>query len=90
MHDTIGYLATFVSIVSFVPQIYKTILSKQTRDISLATFCLLITGGALWVTYGFMILSFPVIVTNSIIGGLCLIIVIYKIRNILKGKEKPA
>ena len=60
----LAYLAGFLSVASFLPQVVRTWRTKQTKDLSVVTFVLLITAGALWITYGVLESDRPVILTN--------------------------
>jgi MtN3 and saliva related transmembrane protein len=61
----VGYLAGALTVVSLIPQVLRTWRTKQTKDLSVRTFLLLITAGILWLTYGFLASDWPVIVTNA-------------------------
>lgn len=66
MNNIIGYLAAFLTTAAFLPQAY---LSWKTRDlsgISLPMYSLFTLGVALWLAYGIMIASSPVIIANGI------------------------
>ena len=63
---TIGYLAGALTTVAFVPQLLKAWRSKSTEDISLLMFLTFCTGVVLWLIYGVMINSQPVIVANCV------------------------
>ena len=60
----LGYLAGFLTVASFLPQVVRTWRTKQTKDLSLVTFGLLVTAGALWITYGVLQGDRPVVLTN--------------------------
>jgi len=62
----IGSGAAVASTVSFVPQAWKIIKSRQTHDISAVMYTLTVCGFALWTTYGIFLGAWPLIVTNSI------------------------
>ncbi|MDP9348331.1 MAG: SemiSWEET transporter [Gemmatimonadota bacterium] len=64
MTEYIGYIAGVLTVVSFLPQVIRTWRTKQTKDLSLGMFALLITAGALWITYGVLSADWPVIATN--------------------------
>ena len=64
---SLGYAAGVLTVGSFLPQVVRAWRTKQTRDLSLAMFALLITSGSLWVVYGILNSDWPVIATN---GGL--------------------
>ncbi|HTE00014.1 MAG TPA: SemiSWEET transporter [Mucilaginibacter sp.] len=76
----VGLLAAFGTTVSFLPQAIKTIQTKDTSGISLSMYALFTTGTLLWLTYGLMIHSLPVIIANAITFIFASIILVYKIR----------
>ena len=51
---------------SFTPQIVKTWRERDARSISLRMYVVTVTGFSLWVAYGLMIESLPVIFTNVV------------------------
>ena len=60
----LGYFAGSLTVLSFLPQVIRTWRTRQTRDLSLTMFALLVTASTLWILYGAIIGSWPVIVTN--------------------------
>jgi len=76
----IGLCAGTLCTISFIPQIIKICRQKHARDLSLATFCMLTAGVFLWLVYGIIIGSIPIIATNSIMTLLSLVIVALKLR----------
>ncbi len=68
--EVIGFCAGLCSMVSFTPQLIKTWRERDARSISLRMYVVTVTGFSLWVTYGVMIGSWPVMLTNSV----CLIL----------------
>jgi len=75
-----GYAATTFTVVAFIPQIWKVWRTRETKDISLATFLILVCGAILWTAYGFLIESLPIIITNVIIGTFQSVIVSFKLK----------
>ncbi len=63
--DLLGSIAGFLTTAAFVPQVVKTLRSRSTRDISLTMFLSFTVGVALWLIYGAMIDSLPVIAANA-------------------------
>jgi len=51
-------------VLSLWPQVLRAWRTKQTKDLSIRTFVLLITAGVLWLVYGFLASDWPVIATN--------------------------
>ena len=77
----VGYAAGALTVISYLPQTIRVWRTRETHDLSLWTFILLVVAGALWLTYGFMRTDWPLIATN---GGLVLLnasILIAKVRN---------
>lgn len=68
--EVVGFCAGLCSMVSFTPQLIKTWRERDARSISLRMYVVTVTGFSLWVTYGVMIGSWPVMLTNSV----CLIL----------------
>jgi len=55
-----------LTVISFLPQVVRVWKTKKTNDLSLETFVILITAGALWITYGVVTLDLPVIATTAV------------------------
>lgn len=63
---TVGYLASFCSVSSFIPQAWKVIQTGDTAAISARMYALTVTGFALWTAFGIMRNEWPIILTNSL------------------------
>jgi MtN3 and saliva related transmembrane protein len=61
----LGYVAGVLTVMSFLPQVVRAWRTKQTRDLSLWGFALLITAGTMWVVYGAASGDWPVVATNT-------------------------
>lgn len=61
-----GTLAALCSTISFVPQAWRIVRTRDTKAISPLTYSLTVTGFALWTAYGLGLGEWPLIVTNSI------------------------
>jgi MtN3 and saliva related transmembrane protein len=61
----VGYVAGALTVFSLIPQVLSAWRTKQTKDLSVRTFLLLITAGVLWITYGVLASDWPVIATNA-------------------------
>lgn len=75
----LGLVGGTLTTSSFVPQVLKAVKTKSTKDVSLGMFALLSAGIFIWIVYGFMIDSLPVILTNIISFIFSTIILVYKI-----------
>ena len=78
--EIIGFAAGVGTTTAFVPQVIKAWKSKHTKDISLTTFIILSIGMFLWLVYGILINSFPIIAANAVSLILALTILILKIK----------
>ncbi|MDP2362879.1 MAG: SemiSWEET transporter [Ignavibacteria bacterium] len=88
MESYLGFLAAFCTTIAFIPQVVKVYKSKHTKDISLGMFLLLNLGIVLWIGYGLMIKSYPVVIANAITIILASYILITKIKlDVLSSKK---
>lgn len=76
----IGLIAATLTTISFVPQVLKTIKDKDTKSISLSMYVLFTLGVFLWLCYGLLTQSLPVICANAVTFILALIILTYKLK----------
>lgn len=74
--ELIGTIAAVLTTGSFVPQVYKTWKTKDAKSLSLPMVLLLFLGVCLWITYGFLIMSIPILAAN-IVTALCVGILVY-------------
>ena len=76
----IGLCAGILCAISFLPQIIKIVRTKKAEDLSLITFSTLSLGVFLWLIYGILIESLPIIASNTVIFVLSLLIVAMKVK----------
>jgi MtN3 and saliva related transmembrane protein len=69
----LGYLAAAASMASFVPQAWKIIRSRETKDISAGMYLLTVSAFALWLAYGIALRQWPLVVSN----GVCLALSVF-------------
>lgn len=62
----VGMIAAFLSTVSSLPQVIKTIKLKETKDISFWMWAFLAVGIFLWLIYGLLKTDLPIILANGI------------------------
>tara|TARA_Y100000294_G_scaffold117326_1_gene108895 strand:+ start:328 stop:603 length:276 start_codon:yes stop_codon:yes gene_type:complete len=60
----VGLLAGTLSIVAFLPQVWKTYTTKHTNDLSMKWLLLTFVSQLLWFTYGILTGVLPVILTS--------------------------
>ena len=78
--ELVGSVAAFFTTIAFVPQVIQTWKSTHARDLSLGMFSLFTTGVLLWLVYGLLIESWPIIIANSITAMLAGTILYFKLR----------
>lgn len=81
-----GYIAAFLTTAAFVPQAWKSWHSRDLSGISLPMYAMFTLGVALWLAYGVMIDSQPVIVANAITLLLAALVLGLKISEIHKQR----
>lgn len=64
--NIVGTGAAVCSMVSFTPQILKIWREKDASSVSLRMFLLTVTGFVLWTTYGILLGSWPITVSNAV------------------------
>ena len=79
MADLIGFMAAVICSISMTPQVIKIYRTKKTQDLSLGAFSVLATGLFLWLVYGLLIHSIPIVAGNAIGVSITLYIIIMKI-----------
>jgi len=88
MESILGYFAALCTTIAFIPQAVKVFKTKHTKDISLGMFSLLNFGFVLWLIYGIILQSYPIILANAITMVFAIYILITKIRLDVIGKHK--
>lgn len=74
----IGLSAAVLTTAANIPQTYKMIKTKSTKDVSTATYGMLLVGFAMWVAYGILREDYPVLIANSISVLVCSVILFLK------------
>ena len=76
----IGIIAAFLTTLSFIPQAWQVIKTKDTSGISLGMYAMFVVGVFLWLIHGWNIQDYAVISANGITLVLASIILVYKIK----------
>lgn len=76
----LGLVAGTLTTAAFFPQFLKAWKSKSTTDISLWMFVILSTGIFLWLIYGLLVQSWPVILANIVTLVIALAILMLKLK----------
>ncbi|MDO8577039.1 MAG: SemiSWEET family transporter [Candidatus Daviesbacteria bacterium] len=66
MNELIGFVAGSLIAISVFPQVLKSWKTKSTKDISIAWSIINLAGQILWVCYGLLITSYPLVIMSGI------------------------
>lgn len=76
----IGLLAASLTTVSFLPQVLRTLRTRDTRSLSVGMYATMVAGVGLWLVYGLLTLDLPLIVANAITFVLSATVLALKLR----------
>ncbi|WP_025916618.1 SemiSWEET transporter [Herminiimonas sp. CN] len=79
--ELIGYAAAILTTAAFVPQAWLTWRTRRADGVSLGMYSIFTVGVMLWLAYGVLLGSWPMIAANSITLLLALFILLMKIRH---------
>jgi MtN3 and saliva related transmembrane protein len=79
MTTAIGVVAAALSVVAFVPQAWRVIRTRETKDLSTPMWIMNVCGFALWTAYGASLGAWPILVPNAICCGLAGFILVMKL-----------
>jgi MtN3 and saliva related transmembrane protein len=78
--EMLGYLAAALTTLSFAPQAWLTFRTRDVSGISLGMYGAMVGGVALWLVYGVLIGSWPLVVANTVTLTLAGAILVMKLR----------
>ena len=76
-----GFAAAALTTFAFVPQVVRTLRTRDTRAISLWMYVLFTGGVFLWLVYGSVLALWPVVIANGVTFLLAFAVLVLKIRN---------
>lgn len=79
--ELIGYAAATLTTAAFVPQAWLTWRTRRADGVSLGMYSIFTLGIVLWLTYGVLLGSWPMIAANSVTLLLSVFILSMKIRH---------
>ena len=82
MKDTIGFIAATLTTLAFVPQAWYSYKTRDLSGISLPMYSLFSLGVAFWLGYGVMLMSWTIIIANSITLMLALLVLVLKVTHL--------
>jgi MtN3 and saliva related transmembrane protein len=78
--ELIGYLAAGATTASLIPQAINVVRTRDTHSISLWMYVIFTLGVALWLVYGLLLKSQPIILANVVTLFFAAVILAYKLR----------
>jgi MtN3 and saliva related transmembrane protein len=79
--ELIGAAAATLTTICWLPQAIRVIRTRETRAISFPAYAAFAAGLTLWLAYGLLLGSLPLIVANTITLALVLVILALKLRH---------
>lgn len=78
--EAAGLFGSFLSSITFVPQVYKAWQSKSIGDLSIYTILIVTSSTLVWLVYGFFNdpMLLPVVLCNGFIFLLSLVLLYFK------------
>ena len=64
--NTLGYIAAACTTVAFIPQVLLVWRQRAAPGVSTGMYVIFVTGIALWLWYGLLLASWPLIIANSL------------------------
>jgi MtN3 and saliva related transmembrane protein len=78
--NILGFVAGVLTTAAFIPQIVKVWKTRSARDISLGMYSVFVSGVVLWLVYGLLLGSWPIILANIFTLVLAVAILVMKLR----------
>jgi MtN3 and saliva related transmembrane protein len=79
--DLVGYVAAILTTASFLPQALTSWRTRDLSGVSLPMYGMLTAGVAMWLVYGIMLGSWPIIIANTITLALSGAVLALKLRH---------
>ena len=79
MTELLGFVAGALTAFAFVPQVLKTWRTRSCGDLSMTMLGVQSAGVGLWIVYGVVINSLPVILSNTVTFTMCLGLLVFKL-----------
>ncbi|NOT52892.1 MAG: SemiSWEET transporter [Chitinophagaceae bacterium] len=78
--NIVGYIASAVTVFTFLPQVIKTWKEKSAKNVSLLMFIIAIVNEVLWIAYGVMRDDMVIILTNIVMMCMASLMIYLKLR----------
>lgn len=84
----IGYLASILIPLAFLPQTIKIIKTKQTKGISISSYSIYFIGVIAFLIFAILVQDVPMIICQTINGTFSTIILTLTVYNVMKKKKE--
>lgn len=88
--EYLGFVATGLATLAFLPQVGKTWRTRSAHDFSLVTLLMLVAGTSLWIFYGLFRGAPAIWIGNGLTLALLGVILSVKIANLSQAEAEPA
>jgi MtN3 and saliva related transmembrane protein len=79
IQELVGYSAAVLTTVAFVPQALKSWRTRDLSGVSLTMYSLFTLGVVLWLVYGVILGSWPIILANIATLALAAVVLVLKL-----------
>jgi len=79
--ELFGWLASIFTTIIFLPQLFKAIKTKMTKDISMWMLVISIAGNGFWFAHANLTGNSPLLVCSSLIILICIVLILFKYTN---------
>jgi len=81
IEQAFAWLASVLTTLIFIPQLYKAFRTRQTRDISMLMMILAVMGNLAWLAHASLTGNTPLIVCATLIIFMSFILIAFKYKN---------
>jgi len=75
-----GWMASFLCTFILVPQIFKALKTRHTKDVSMYMLIISVAGNAFWAAHASMTENIPLLVGASLISAMSILLIILKFK----------
>jgi len=87
--EFVGTLAACLTTASFLPQVWLSFKTRDVSGVSLGMYSVFTAGVALWLAYGVLLGSRPIVIANTVTLVLALLILGMKLLYGRPGRRNP-
>ncbi|MBE4703874.1 SemiSWEET family sugar transporter [Spiroplasma platyhelix] len=84
----LSWVGTCLTGITWIPQCYRVFKTRETDSISLLMMIIIFLASIVWILFGAFSQQWAILVTNSLVLVAVTLILLFKIYNLIKKKEK--